>query len=82
MGDFFSFRLMVTPVVIRIVFLIGLLFIVVSALVILVGGDYAWQRLLGILYLLFGPMLWRVCCEIFLLLFHISSFDSFNRYRI
>ena len=73
MGDFFSFRRMITPVIIQVVFWIGLIVIVGYALAILIAGDEAWVRVLGVVYLILGPILWRVWCEIMILLFRISE---------
>ncbi len=73
MGDFFSFRRMITPVIIQVVFWLGLIVIVGYALAILIAGEEAWVRVLGVVYLILGPVLWRVWCEIMILLFRISE---------
>lgn len=73
MSDFFSFRRMITPVIIQVVFWLGLVVIVGYALAILIAGEEAWVRVLGVVYLILGPILWRVWCEIMILLFRISE---------
>ena len=73
MSDFFSFRRMITPVIIQVIFWIGLLAIVGASLALLIAGDEAWTRVMGIVYLIIGPILWRVWCEIMILLFRISE---------
>ncbi|HUV51816.1 MAG TPA: DUF4282 domain-containing protein [Dehalococcoidia bacterium] len=73
MSDFFSFRRMITPAIIQVIFWIGLLAIVGASLALLIAGDEAWTRVMGIVYLIIGPILWRVWCEIMILLFRISE---------
>jgi hypothetical protein len=73
MGDFFSFRRMITPVIIQILFWLGVIVIVGFSLVILITGEEAWARVLGVIYLILGPIMWRVWCEIMILLFRISE---------
>jgi len=73
MSDFFSFRRMITPVIIQAIFWIGLIAIVGASLALLIAGDEAWTRVMGIVYLIIGPILWRVWCEIMILLFRISE---------
>ena len=64
---------MITPVIIQAIFWIGLLAIVGASLALLIAGDEAWTRVMGIIYLIIGPILWRVWCEIMILLFRISE---------
>ena len=73
MSDFFSFRRMITPVIIQVLFWIGVIVIVGFSLTILITGDEAWTRVLGVVYLILGPIMWRVWCEIMILMFRISE---------
>jgi len=73
MSDFFSFRRMITPAIIQVIFWIGLIAIAGASLALLIAGDEAWTRVMGIVYLIIGPILWRVWCEIMILLFRISE---------
>ncbi len=73
-GEFLAFRRMVTPTVIQVIFWIGVVLCVLSAL----GNLYLGLRGMGIFYILFalftiilGPLLVRVWCELTILLFRI-----------
>jgi hypothetical protein len=71
MGDFLNFRKMLTPVIIKIVFWLG---IVATVL----GGLIAFQQsaLQGILIVLLGPVLVRIYCELLIVIFSIN--DTLN----
>ncbi len=73
MGDFWAFRRMLAPVIIQIVFWIGVTLIIISGIWGLVGGDDVLERVLALVYLVLGPLLWRVVCEVLILLFRISE---------
>jgi hypothetical protein len=64
---------MITPVIIQVLFWIGVIVIVGFSLTILITGDEAWTRVLGVVYLILGPIMWRVWCEIMILMFRISE---------
>jgi hypothetical protein len=75
MGDFLTFRRMITPIVIQIVFWIGIIGILVLGIVAIVDGASGETDggavVLGVLFIIFGPMIWRVFCELLILVFHI-----------
>lgn len=64
-----SFEKMLTPCLIQVLFLVGLVFIVLSVIVNLVHGAY-YQALLN---LVIGPIALRVICEIFILFFKLHD---------
>jgi hypothetical protein len=68
-GDFFAFRMLITPRFIQILFAIGLAGIVLGSLAALAGD----QPVAGILFLLFGVLYWRILCELFFVLFRIND---------
>ncbi|MDR0220545.1 MAG: hypothetical protein LBI54_03960, partial [Lachnospiraceae bacterium] len=68
MEDFFSFRKMVSPVIIKVVYVLGGISIVVAALTALDDNF-----LLAVLGMVLGELLWRVICEGMILLFQIHS---------
>ncbi len=79
MGDFSSFRTMVTPVIIHILFWVGaILCLIAGAILIIYGatryqmgqGRYLWQ---GVLLFLLGPLAVRVYCEILIIFFRINE---------
>lgn len=88
-----NFDEFVTPTIISIVYILGVILITLVALFVLVGGslfgstmDYgAWNILvsfiLAILIFVFGNVLWRVYCEILMVIFkmnnHLNSIDQY-----
>jgi hypothetical protein len=76
MGDILAFRRMITPIIIKIVFWIGLIVILALGIVAIVDGvsndsDIGEVIAGGALILILGPIIWRVLCEILLLTFRI-----------
>jgi len=73
MGDFLSFRKMITPVIILSIFWIGVAAAIIGGIVVLVAADEAGTRVLGLLYMILGPLYWRVFCEIVILFFRMNE---------
>lgn len=76
MGDILAFRRMITPIIIKIVFWIGLTAILVLGIMVIVDGvsndsDIGEVIAGSVLILILGPIIWRVFCEILLLTFRI-----------
>ncbi len=75
MGDFLTFRRMITPIIILIVFWIGIIGILVLGILIIVDGvcdeSDVGEVIIGVLFLIIGPLIWRVFCEILILTFRI-----------
>lgn len=69
MGEFLSFRKMITPIIIQILFWIGVVATVVGGLGLMIGG----QGFGGLLFLLLGPLFVRVYCEILILFFRMNE---------
>ncbi len=68
MEDYLTFRKMITPVVIQV------LFWVAAAVTIIVGLVTLTQNLIGgLLVIVFGPILVRVYAEIFMVLFQMNA---------
>lgn len=65
MNDFLAFRKMLTPVIIQVLFWIGLLGVVVYAF------QVSDNFLVAILMVAFGGIMWRVYCEILIVIFRI-----------
>lgn len=79
MRDFWAFRTMVTPVIIQIIFWVGVLVcLFVGAIMIFMGvsghhpgmGHYIWK---GVLLFILGPLGVRVYCEILIVFFRINE---------
>ncbi|MFZ2088646.1 MAG: DUF4282 domain-containing protein [Desulfobaccales bacterium] len=76
MSDFFSFRTMITPVIIQILFWVGVaLCIIIGIGYMLVGPGYYGNSatVYGLLILVFGPLAVRIYCEILIIFFRINE---------
>ena len=75
MGDILAFRKMITPIIIQIMFWIGIIGILILGLVAIIDGvsgeSDGGAVLLGVLFIIFGPMIWRAFFEIMILIFRI-----------
>ena len=80
MGDFLAFRKMITPVVVPILFWLGVLGCVATALAIMSGNtplaaaSPVSPQVAGVLFLVVGPLLIRFYCEILIVVFRM--YDS------
>lgn len=73
-NELLSFRKMITPTIIKILFWIGAGLAALAGLIMIIGGLATRNALLmfmGLLYILIGPILIRVYCELIILLFKI-----------
>jgi|GEM_PF-2666892 len=76
MSDFMSFRRMVTPFVIQILFVLGCLAVVVAGAVLIGRGlreHDAREAVSGIGLFLFGPLVARIYAEILIVVFRINE---------
>jgi hypothetical protein len=71
MNEYLTFDRFITPVIIQILFWLGLAGIVVMALLLIVNSPGGGGGLIGLIYLVLGPIIWRVYCEILLVMFKI-----------
>ena len=88
-GDFFGFKFMITPVFIRIIYLIGAVVITLSAIFIViatpvsvttsgggtttVGGGILGVLLLAIVSFLVAQLIWRIWMELLIVIFRIHG---------
>lgn len=77
MEDFFAFRRMVTPLIIQILFWIGVVIVVISGLVLIFVGSPTLSRPeaigTGLLILALGPIGVRVYAELLIIVFRINE---------
>jgi hypothetical protein len=74
--DFLSFRKMITPLIIQIFFWIGVaVCVIVGLLAIVTGASYGngIYLLAGLLYIVLGPVLVRIYCEVLILFFRMNE---------
>ena len=69
MNDYLTFKKMVTPLIIQAAFWLGVAGYVIMAIMAFMGD----QAGLGLVYLAIGPLVWRIICEIVIILFSIND---------
>jgi len=87
-GDFLAFRKMITPTVIQVLFWLGVIGCLIAGVLAIVGGTQASQggvllMLMGIGYILLGPCVVRLYCELMIVIFRINDtlYDIRNELR-
>ncbi len=77
MNDFWSFKKMLTPVIIQIIFWISIVGVIFFAFYTMFSqfGNF-W---IGLVYLILGPIAVRVYCELLIVVFKIN--DQLNEIR-
>lgn len=65
MKDILTFNKMVTPIIIQVIFWVGVLGIFIAA--------FQYNFLQGILMMIFGTLIWRVYCELMIVIFKINK---------
>jgi hypothetical protein len=84
MRDFFAFRKMITPVVIQILFWVGVLGCILAGIITMFSGGVALLMgndilagvlpvLLGLFWIFIGPIIVRIYCEILILFFRMND---------
>lgn len=79
MSDFFSFRKMIAPVVIQIIFWLGVIACIGAGLFVFSVGDslpttgYLSPKTTGLMIIILGPIGVRVYCEILIVFFRIHD---------
>ncbi len=76
MSDFWAFRTMVTPVIIQVLFWVGVIVCIIAGLVMIVMGIKLpgdQMVLKGVLLAILGPLGVRVYCEILIVFFRINE---------
>ena len=70
MEDFFTFRRMITPVLIQILFWLGVILVVLTGGYMIVAEG---ETLAGLALVILGPLGVRVYCELLILLFRMNE---------
>jgi hypothetical protein len=87
MADFLGFKKMITPIIIKVLFWVGVALSILAGLVFIVGGaaanivggtavrhqDSGAMVLVGLLCILLGPVVCRIYCEILIIVFSIHD---------
>ncbi|MCL4502895.1 MAG: DUF4282 domain-containing protein [Deltaproteobacteria bacterium] len=76
MSDFWSFRKMITPVIIEILFWVGVIICIIAGLILIAAGirvNETQPVLSGVLLVILGPLAVRIYCEILIVFFRINE---------
>ena len=73
MSDVFTFKNMITPVLIHFIFWVGLAGLIIGTIVGAVAADTGGGRIILLVFLFFGPVCWRIACEVLVIWFHIGE---------
>jgi|GEM_PF-969581 len=68
LNDFVSFRLMITPVLIKIIFWFGVAGFIIAGLLSLRRSFWT-----GLVFIILSPLVWRILCEQIILFFRINE---------
>ncbi len=76
MGEFLSFRKMITPLIVEVLFWVGVGACVIAGIVSITAGASrayggGWPVVRGILLILLGPLFVRIYCELLIVWFRI-----------
>jgi len=88
MNEFFSFRTMITPTIIKIIFALWCIACVVIGVVIMITGasgqgpEAAAGLFGGLMVILLGPLVGRIYCEIVIVIFMINEHLNTIRARL
>ena len=77
-SDFLTFRKMITPIIIQVLFWIGAVLCVIAGIIMIASGvnsRYGGGEMviMGLLWLFLGPLLVRIYCEILIVLFRMNE---------
>ncbi len=76
-ADFLTFRKMITPVIIQIVFWVGVVICIIMGLISIAAGislsGSGALVIVGLLYIFIGPVVVRIYCELLILFFRMNE---------
>lgn len=73
LGDFLSFRYMITPPLVQVIYVLVAVIITIVGLLTLVSDAPGGGPLAGLLIIIFGNLIWRVYMELVMLFFRIND---------
>ncbi len=71
MQEFLTFRKFITPVIIQIIFWLGVAGVIIAGLVTIFGGGGAGGAVSGLLMIVLGPIFVRLYCELIIVGFRM-----------
>ena len=77
MKDFLAFRTMLTPIIIQVIFWVGVVICVIAGLIYILSGVGQYgggpNVVKGVILLFLGPIAVRIYCEILIIFFRINE---------
>ena len=73
LGAFLSFRYMITPPLVQVIYVLVAVIITIAGVVTMVSNAPGGGPLPGLLIIIFGNLLWRVYMELVMLFFRINE---------
>lgn len=75
--EFLTFREMITPIIIQVVFWVGVVVCIILGLLSIAGGISQYGSgalvIVGLLYIFIGPVVVRIYCELLILFFRMNE---------
>lgn len=76
LDEFLGFRKLISPIILKIVYLLGIIGLLFFSLYIMFANIHSFQQflvqfLIGIGIFIFGNLSWRISCEILMVIFNI-----------
>ncbi len=79
MNEYLTFKKMITPVVIQVVFWLGVIGFVIGGVGTMFAGQAGGGFFKGLVVLIFGILMWRIWCELVIVFFTMN--DSLKQIR-
>lgn len=73
MNEYLTFRKMITPVVIQVVFWLGIVGVIVAGFGAMFAPAPYGGFFKGLMILIFGTLLWRIYCELVIVFFQMND---------
>jgi Domain of unknown function (DUF4282) len=72
-GSFLSFRYMITPALVQVIYVLVAIIIVIARILTMVNDAPGQGPIPGLLIIIFGNLIWRVYMELVMLFFRINE---------
>ena len=69
LSGFFSFRCMISPSIIKIIYILGAIGVTISSIVFM-SGQFFWMGIMGVVI---GNLVWRLVCETAIIFFRMNE---------
>lgn len=73
LSDFLAFKAMITPFYIKTIYLVGAVILILVGIYAMIAGERTGVRLLGLLVVTVGNIIWRIWCERVIVFFRMHD---------